>query len=123
MALPLLSTLTTETFPTWRVLRNVGAAVGLYVQTDDVDDTDLLLIGRNQVGLGTDDVGQAQRLGAGQHPNIDAPVRHNLGVDELLEPRLEFGWNLGQVEVHAGLTGLHVPAGHEGSEVSEHYST
>ena len=47
---------------------DVGAAVGLHVQPDDVDDPDLLLVRRDEVGLGTDDVRQGQRLGRAAAP-------------------------------------------------------
>src|SRR5260370_1277915 len=59
---------------------DVGAAVGLLVQADDVDDPDLLDLRRHQVGAGTDDVGQGERLVAGQHAHVDAPARAALGV-------------------------------------------
>jgi hypothetical protein len=69
--------------------RDVGAAVGLHVEADDVDDADLLLVGRDEVGLGPDDVGQRQGVVARQHPHVDRPVGRDLGVDELLQPYLE----------------------------------
>src|SRR5580693_1325924 len=64
---------------------DVGAAVRLLVQADDVDDPDLLDLRRDQVGGGADDVGQRERLVPGQHPGVDAPVGADLGVARRLD--------------------------------------
>src|SRR5215475_14845404 len=42
--------------------RDMRSAIGLGVESDDVDDADLLLLRRDEVALGTNDVRQCQRL-------------------------------------------------------------
>src|SRR5262249_44298777 len=59
---------------------HVRAAVRLLVQPDDVDDADLLDLGRDQVGGGPDDVGEGECLLPRQHPDVDPPVGRDLGV-------------------------------------------
>ena len=79
--LPLLSTLTTSIRPIWRGRRDVGAAVGLGVQADDVDDAHDLELGRQQVGRGADQVRVGrERLVARQAADLDGPVGRDLGV-------------------------------------------
>src|SRR5262245_7640161 len=60
---------------------DVGAPVGLHIEPDDVDDADLGLVGRDEVGLGSNDVGQGEGVIARQDPHVDAPVGGDLGVD------------------------------------------
>ena len=50
---------------------DVGPAVRLLVQAHDVDDPDLLDLGRHQVRRGADDVGQAQRSANSQRSTHD----------------------------------------------------
>ena len=66
--------------------------------------------------------GRASASSRPQHPHVDAAVGHHLGVDQLLQPGLEVGRHLGQVEVHPGLAGLHVAAGDQRPEVAEHHA-
>src|SRR5262245_45436791 len=94
-------------------------AVSLYIETDDVDDADFPLVGGDQVRLRADDVGQRERLVAAEDAYVDPAVRGHLGVYQVLESSLEVAGNLGKVEVHASLAGLHVAAGDEGAEVAE----
>src|SRR5262249_11958872 len=59
---------------------DVRATVGLLVQAHDVDDPDLLDLGRHEVGSGADDVGEGERLVPGQDPHVDSPPGGHLGV-------------------------------------------
>src|SRR5438477_4858825 len=81
---------------------DVRAAVGLLVQAHDVDDPDLLDLGRDQVGGSADDVGDGEGLVPGQDPDVDAPPGGDLGVAGGLDGLAEPGLYLGEVEVHAG---------------------
>src|SRR5580704_1236722 len=101
---------------------DVGAAVGLLVQADDVDDPDLLDLRRDQVGGGPDDVGQGEGLVAGQHAHVDAPVRADLGVAGRLHRVPEALGHVGQVEVHPRGQRLHVAPGDQRPEVAEHHA-
>src|SRR6185437_322232 len=64
---------------------DVGTAVRLLVQAHDVDDPDLLDLGRYQVRRGADDVGERERLVTRQHAYVDAPVGGDLGVARRLD--------------------------------------
>src|SRR5580704_7501556 len=101
---------------------DVGAAVGLLVQADDVDHPDLLDLRRHQVGGGADDVGQGERLVAGQHAHVDAPPRADLGVAGRLHRVPEALGHVGQVEVHPRGQRLHVAPGDQRPEVAEHHA-
>src|SRR5579859_2950698 len=101
---------------------HVGAAVGLLVQADDVDDPDLLDLRRDQVGGGPDDVGQGEGLVPGQHPRVDAPVGADLGVARRLDRVPEAVGHVRQVEVHPRGQRLHVPPGDQRPEVAEHHA-
>ena len=66
--------------------------------------------------------GSASASSRGSTRTSIAPVGGDLGVDQLLQPRLEVGRHLGQVEVHPGLARLHVAAGDQRAEVAEHHA-
>src|SRR5262249_60768763 len=59
---------------------DVRATVGLLVQAHDVDDPDLLDLGRHEGGGGADDVGEGGPLGPGQDPHVDTPPGGHLGL-------------------------------------------
>src|SRR5690606_37728372 len=98
---------------------DVGAAVGLGVEADDVDDADVLDFGRYEVRGRPDDVGDLERLVPREGLDVDAPVGLDLGVARVLDGLLETGRDLAQVEVHAGGQRLHVAARHEAAVVAE----
>jgi hypothetical protein len=101
---------------------HVGAAVRLLVQAHDIDHAHVLDVGRHQVGGGPDDVGQRERLVPGQHPHVDAPAGLDLGVAGGLDRVPEPFRQLGQVEVHPRGQRLHVAAGDQRAEVTEHHA-
>src|SRR5207249_5922481 len=69
--------------------RHMGAAVGLLVEPDNVDDPDLTHRLGYEVDLGADQVVVGQRLVAGQVGDLDGPGGGQLGVDELPHARPE----------------------------------
>ena len=95
-------------------------AIGLLVEPDDVDDPYVFDLGRDQVGGGADDVGKRERLLAGQHAHVDAPVGVDFHVAEILDGQPEPVGDGGQVEIHACGQRFHIAAGDEGAEVAEH---
>src|SRR5262245_25138209 len=92
-------------------VRDVGPAVGLEVEPDDLDRPDLLDPGREQVDLRADEVRDRERLVAGQ--DVDADLA--LGPELLVDVRLDLAHQLArhpfELEVHPAGAGLHVAAG------------
>src|SRR6266478_1936684 len=68
-----------------RSRRDVRTAVGLLVEADDVHDPDLLDLRRYQVRRRADDVGNRERVVAGQNAYVDPPSCRDLGVTGVLE--------------------------------------
>ena len=99
----------------------MGSTVGLLVETVDVDDPNLLDLGRDQVLRGSHDVRVRHRLLPGHDAIEDGAVPGDLLVDHALEVDLEAGRHLREVEVHASEQRLHVRAGHECPEVAVHH--
>src|SRR6185437_508440 len=99
---------------------DMGAAVRLLVQADDVHDADILGILGDEVGCGADYVGDRERLGPGQYPHVDPPRGRDLGVAGGLDRVLEALGHHRQVKVHPGAERLHVPAGDQRPVVAEH---
>jgi hypothetical protein len=101
----------------------VSAAVGLLVETDDVDDSDVGDRLGDQVHLGADQIVVGQRDGAGQARNLDVMVVGDRVVGELLEPFLESVGQRIEFEVHARAEWIHVAAGDEPSPLVPHDTT
>ena len=90
---------------------DVGTAVGLLVEADDVDDAQLLDRFGDEAHLGADQVGIEHRLLAGDERDLDGAGPAQLGVDPLLHHGAERLRQGVELEVHAGRERLHVPAG------------
>ena len=98
----------------------MGAAVGLEVESDDVDQPDDLEIGRKQVRGRPHDGAQRVSLLAREHAHLDRAIGRDLGVERLRQALLEARRDFGQVEVEPCLAGLHVAAGDGHAVVPEH---
>ena len=90
---------------------HVGAAVGLLVEPDDVDDADLLHRLGDHVDLRADEVLVLDRRLTGQERHLDRAGGRQLGVDQLLDRRAEALGQRVELEVHPGAERLHVAAG------------
>ena len=89
------------------------------VQPYDVDDPDHRPVHRRGGVLGPYEIRDGQGIFAGNDPRDDLAIGADLRVHGVLEGLLEAGRHLGQVEVHPGLTGLHVAASDERAVVAE----
>ena len=90
---------------------HVRAAVGLLVETDDVDDAQRVDRLRDQVGAGADQRGVGVGQRARHEVDQDLVGLLDLVVDALLDPGAEVGGHRGEREVEASLERLHVAAG------------
>ena len=111
LPLPFDSVFTTRKRPISSVRVDVGAAVGLLVEPDDVDDADLLHRLGDHVDLRADEVLVLDRGLARQERHLDRTGGGDLVVDQLLDARPEaFGQRV-ELEVHPRRQRLHVAAG------------
>src|SRR5581483_9210087 len=94
---------------------DMGAAVGLLVETDDVHDADLLDRLGDEVDLGADQVLVLHRSLPRQERDLDRSRRRELVVHQLLDASAEALGQRVELEVHPGAERLHVPAGHRGA--------
>ena len=101
LPLPFDSVFTTRTRPTSSVAWHVGAAVGLLVEPDDVDDADLLHRLGDHVDLRADQVFVFDRRLPRQERHLDRAGGSELVVDQFFDARPEaFGQRV-ELEVHA----------------------
>ena len=118
---PLFSILRTSTRPTSPVLRDVGPAVRLLVEPDDLDDTDPVHRRRHEGHLGADQLLVEHRLVTGDVADDDRPVGFELAVDRGLDARPELGRHRVELEVHPCRERLHVASRHRHTiEVPDH---
>ena len=84
---PLLSCLTTRIVPTSPRVIDVEAAVGLEVESLDVDGANLLNGLGDEVDLGADEVGDGEGLFTRVNGDVDGPLGGDLFVDRRARPR------------------------------------
>ncbi len=95
----------------------MGAAVGLLVDRSDLDDPDRIDEFRDQVHLGADQVGIRQSLFARQEAHGHLVPLGECRVERRLHLLAQLDADRLELEVHSSRSGLHVPAGHLGTEV------
>ena len=100
---------------------DVGAAVGLLVDPLDVDHTDRIDVGRDQVRLRADQIGVGERLGARQEQHVHRVRLGERGVESFLDLAPELLADGVELEIHPGGSVVgHVAAGHLRAELGEH---
>src|SRR5690606_24542990 len=101
---------------------DVGAAVGLAVEPDDVHHPDLLHPLGDQVHLRANEVGVLQGGFPRQVDDLGGITLHELGVETTFHFLAEIDAAGAELEVHPGLAGVHVSAGDLRPEVPPHHT-
>src|SRR5690606_36286937 len=96
----------------------VRAAVGLQIQTLQLDGAYFLDPCREQVYLRADQVWSLERLGARQTPHPDRARRDNLRIARTFNVANQPGAHRLKLEVHTALQRVHIPPGDSGAVVA-----
>ena len=100
----------------------MSAAVGLAVEANDVDDTNLLHPIRDEVHLRPDQVWIPERLLASHVENLGGIALDQFLIETPLHLEAKLNRHSVQLKVHPCLARLHIPSGDLGAEVSEDHS-